>query len=60
MGLLIGLPHKTCDTIAHAAPGTGQQQLEEFLTNRHCDEESLSHQRAQKVSTAAEPASYAP
>jgi hypothetical protein len=42
-GLLTELPTKNCDTIAQAVPGTSEQRLQEFLTNRQWDEEDLNH-----------------
>ena len=41
-GLLTELPTKNCDTIAQAVPGTSEQCLQEFLTNRQWDEEDLN------------------
>jgi SRSO17 transposase len=48
-GLLTELPHKNCDTIAQAVPGTSEQRLQEFLTNMSWDEEDLNCQRVQKM-----------
>ena len=52
-GLLTELPNKNCDTIAQAVPGTSEQRLQEFLTNRPWDEEDLNRQRVQKMSMEA-------
>jgi SRSO17 transposase len=49
IGLLTELPNKNCDTIAHAVPRTSEQRLQEFLTNRHWDEEDLNRQRVHKM-----------
>jgi SRSO17 transposase len=48
-GLLTELPHKNCDTIAQAVPGTSEQCLQEFLTNMQWDEEDLNCQRVHKM-----------
>jgi SRSO17 transposase len=48
-GLLTELPHKNCDTMAQAVPGTSAQRLQEFLTNMQWDEEDLNRQRVQKM-----------
>jgi SRSO17 transposase len=48
-GLLTELPHKNCDTIAQAVPGTSEQRLQEFLTNMQWDEEDLNRQRVQHM-----------
>ena len=48
-GLLTELPHKNCDTIAQAVPGTSEQRLQEFLTNMQWDEDDLNRQRVQKL-----------
>ncbi len=48
-GLLTELPHKNCDTMAQAVPGTTEQRLQEFLTTRQWDEEDLNRQRVQKM-----------
>ena len=48
-GLLTELPNKNCDTIAQAVPGTSEQCLQEFLTNRQWDEADLNRQRVQKM-----------
>jgi SRSO17 transposase len=48
-GLLTELPNKHCDTIAQAVPGTSEQCLQEFLTNRPWDEEDLNRQRVHKM-----------
>jgi SRSO17 transposase len=52
-GLLTELPHKNCDTITQAAPGTSEQCLQEFLTNIQWDEADLNRQRVQKMSVEA-------
>ena len=52
-GLLTELPHKNCDTIAQAVPGTSEQRLQEFLTNMQWDEADLNRQRVQKMMTEA-------
>jgi SRSO17 transposase len=46
-GLLTELPHKNCDTMAQAVPGTSAQRLQEFLTNMQWDEDDLNRQRVQ-------------
>jgi SRSO17 transposase len=48
-GLLTELPHKNCDTIAQAVPGTSEQRLQEFLTMMQGDEVDLNRQRVQKM-----------
>jgi DDE superfamily endonuclease len=48
-GLLTELPHKTCDTMAQAVPGTSAQRLQEFLTNMPWDEDDLNRQRVHKM-----------
>jgi SRSO17 transposase len=48
-GLLTELPHKNCDPMAQALPGTSEQRLQEFLTNMQWDEEDLNRQRVQKM-----------
>jgi SRSO17 transposase len=48
-GLLTELANKNCDTIAQAIPGTSEQRLQEFLTNRQWDEEDLNGQRVHKM-----------
>jgi SRSO17 transposase len=53
IGLLTELPHKNCDTMAQAVPGTSEQRLQEFLTNMQWDEEDLNRQRVQKMSAEA-------
>jgi SRSO17 transposase len=52
-GLVTELPHKNCDTIAQAVPGTSDQRLQEFLTNMVWDEEELNRQRVHKMVTEA-------
>jgi SRSO17 transposase len=52
-GLLTTLPHKNCDTIAEAVPGTSEPRLQEFLTNMQWDETDLNRQRVQKMSAEA-------
>src|ERR687887_1525261 len=52
-GLLTELPHKNCDTIAQAVPGTSEQRLQEFLTNMPWDEDDLNRQRVQKMMAEA-------
>jgi SRSO17 transposase len=52
-GLLTELPHKNCDTIAQAVPGTSEQRLQEFLTNMQWDEVDLNRQRVQTMMAAA-------
>ena len=52
-GLLTELPHKNCDTIAQAVPGTSEQRLQEFLTNMQWDEADLNRQRVQKMMAEA-------
>jgi SRSO17 transposase len=47
-GLLTALPHKNCDTMAEAVPGTSEQCLQELLTNMHWDEHDLNRQRVAK------------
>lgn len=47
------MANKNCDTIAEAVPGTSEQRLQEFLTNRHWDETDLNRQRVQTMSAAA-------
>jgi SRSO17 transposase len=48
-GLLTELPNKNGDTIARAVPGTSEQCLQEFLTNRPWDAEDLNRQRVHKM-----------
>jgi SRSO17 transposase len=48
-GLLTELPHKNCDTMATAVPGTSEQRLQEFLTKMQWDEHDLNRQRVQKM-----------
>src|SRR5438094_7916987 len=48
-GVLTELPKKNCDTMAEAVPGTSEQCLQEFLTNRQWDEQDLNHQRVEKL-----------
>jgi SRSO17 transposase len=48
-GLLTEVPNKNCDTMAQAVPGTSEQRVQEFLTNRQWDEEDLNRQRVQKM-----------
>jgi hypothetical protein len=38
-GLRTELPHKHCDTMAEAVPGTSEQGLQEFPTNMQWDEQ---------------------
>jgi DDE superfamily endonuclease len=52
-GLLTELPNKNSDTMAQAAPGTSEQRLQEFLTNRQWDEHDLNRQRVQKMTAEA-------
>src|ERR671916_3399925 len=52
-GLLTELPHKNCDTLAQAVPGTSEQRLQEFLTNMQWDEADLNRQRVEKMSAEA-------
>jgi SRSO17 transposase len=52
-GLLTELPNKNGDTMAQAVPGTSEQRLQEFLTNRQWDEEDLNRQRVEKMSAEA-------
>jgi SRSO17 transposase len=49
VGLLTALPHKHCDTIAQAVPGTSEPRLQEFLTKMQWDEEDRNRQRVQKM-----------
>ena len=48
-GLLRQLPHKNCDTMAQAVPGTHEQRLQGFLTSMQWDEEELNRQRVEKM-----------
>jgi DDE superfamily endonuclease len=48
-GLLTELPHKHCDTIAQAVPGTSAQRLQEFRTNMPWDAEDRNHQRVDQM-----------
>lgn len=48
-GLFTELPNKNCDTLAEAVPGTSEQRLQEFLTNRQWDEQDLNRQRVEKL-----------
>jgi SRSO17 transposase len=48
-GRFTELPKKTCDTMAEAVPGTSEQCLQEFLTNRPWDEQDLNRQRVEKL-----------
>ena len=52
-GLLTELPHKNCDTMATAVPGTSEPRLQEFLTNMQWDPDDLNRQRVQKMSAEA-------
>jgi SRSO17 transposase len=52
-GLLTEWPHKNCDTMAQAIPGTSAQRLQEFLTHMQWDAEDLNRQRVQKRIAAA-------
>ena len=47
-GLLTALPHKHCDTMAEAVPGTSEQRLQELLTTMQWDEQDLNRQRVEK------------
>jgi SRSO17 transposase len=48
-GLLTELPNRNCDTMAQAVPGTSEQRLQEFLTNRPWDTEDLNRQQVDKM-----------
>jgi SRSO17 transposase len=48
-GRLTALPHKHCDTMAQAVPGTSEQQVPEVLTNRPWEAEDLNRQRVDKM-----------
>jgi SRSO17 transposase len=48
-GLLTELPHKNCDTMAAAVPGTSEQRLQGFLTDMQWDAEDLNRQRVEQM-----------
>jgi SRSO17 transposase len=48
-GLRTELPNKNCDTMAQAVPGTSEQRLQEFLTNRQWDHDDLNRQRVETL-----------
>jgi SRSO17 transposase len=48
-GRLTELPHKNCDTMAQAVPGTREQRRQEFLTTMQWDEEDLNRPRVQTM-----------
>src|SRR5512144_2732352 len=50
-GLLTELPHKNCDTLAQAVPGTSEQRLQGLLTTIAWDEDDLNRQRVQRLLT---------
>src|SRR5512144_1459276 len=50
-GLLTELPHKNCDTLAQAVPGTSEQRLQGLLTTIDWDEEHLNRQRVERLLT---------
>jgi SRSO17 transposase len=52
-GLLTELPHKNCETIARAVPGTSEQRRQAFLTNLQGDDEDLTRQRGHKTMAEA-------
>ena len=52
-GWLTDRPHKNCDPLAQAVPGTSAQRLQECLTNMAWDEAELNRQRVQKMSAEA-------
>lgn len=47
-GRLTEVPHKNCDTIAQAGPGTRAPRWQEFRTHMPWDAEDLNRQRGQK------------
>lgn len=52
-GLLTERPHRSCETLAQAVPGTSKQDLQALLTDMPWDDEDLNRQRVHQMSADA-------